>query len=528
MQSFLEFFQHLFKSDYLPHGHCYFWEPGLVWLHVISDGLIALAYYSIPVTLYFIIGKRVGFKLRGLILMFAAFILACGTTHLLSAWNIWHAAYRVEGVVKAITAALSVATAIVMVKLAPVVSKLATPEQTDNMRESLSASEKKVLHLLESERLSSETRLHSYFESASQAILVVSHGGLLVLVNHRTEEMFGYTRLELLGQPLEMLIPSRFRHRHEGHRHDFFGDPRVRSMGASGMKLVGRRKDGTEFPVEIGLSFVEGPEGIQALGLVSDLSEHKRVADEMARVNEELRRSNSDLEQFAYVASHDLQEPLRMISSYLSLLERRYGSTLDSDAREFIHFAVDGAARMKGLIQDLLSFSRAGRNSLKRRKVEGQQVLDHALKNLQPAIDEAHAEITADPLPAIAVDPSLLTHVFQNLIGNGIKFHGDATPHVHIAVQPSGEEWIFSVRDNGIGIETQYNDRIFRIFERLHTSDRYPGSGVGLAISKKIVERHGGRMWLESQPGKGSTFYFSIPKEVQSDEISAGMAALSS
>ncbi len=369
-----------------------------------------------------------------------------------------------------------------------------------------------------------EAMLRSYFEAASQAILAVDHAGTIVLVNHRTEEIFGYSREELLGQPLEMLIPHRFHDVHEGHRHDYFADPRIRPMGKSTMQLAGRRKNGAEFPVEIGLSYVETENGVQALGLVSDMSDLKRLANELTQTNEELRRSNSDLEQFAYVASHDLQEPLRMISSYLSLLERRYAGTLDDDAREFIHFAVDGAARMKGLIQDLLSFSRAGRNNVEWREVEGQQVLQHALKNLMPAIEESGAEVTFDTLPAIHADPSLLTHVFQNLIGNAMKFRGPEKPHVHISANENAAEWTFCVRDNGIGIELQHTDRIFRIFERLHGIDRYPGTGVGLAISKKIIERHGGKIWVESKLGEGSTFYFSIPKAAKSQETNARAA----
>jgi len=497
---------------YLPHGHCYLWEPGLVWLHVISDALIAAAYYSIPFTLYYVVRRRPDFKLRGLVLMFAAFILACGTTHVLSIWNVWNAAYWPEGIVKAATAALSVATAIAAVKLAPAVLKILSPAESEQMYRSLTAMQEKLRHLAESERLSTEAKLKSYFEAASQAILAVDREGRIVLVNRKTEEMFGYSRAELLGQPLEILVPERMRGMHQGHRHDFFAEPRVRAMGAPGMNLMARRKDGTEFPVEIGLSYVEGDDGIQALGLISDVSEIRRVSQELQRTNDELRRSNDDLEQFAYVASHDLQEPLRMIASYLSLLERRYSDVFDGEGREFIHFAVDGAARMKGLIQDLLSFSRAGRNAVLKREVEGEKILQHALKNLKSAIEESHAEITFDPLPPIRADPTLLTHVFQNLIGNAIKFRGERIPSIHIGCEERVLESIFSVRDNGIGIERQHMDRIFRIFERLHSMDRYPGSGVGLAISKKIVERHGGRIWVTSQPGLGSTFFFALPR----------------
>jgi light-regulated signal transduction histidine kinase (bacteriophytochrome) len=200
-----------------------------------------------------------------------------------------------------------------------------------------------------------------------------------------------------------------------------------------------------------------------------------------------------------------------MVSSYLELLERRYRDQLDSQAQEFIHYAVDGAKRMKGLIQDLLSFSRAGTTALKLRTVQAQAILDDVLANLMVAIEQSHAEVTADPLPEIVADPGLLALVFQNLIGNAIKFQKDGTPRLHVSAQPAGAGWIFSVRDNGIGIELRHATRVFRIFERLHGAEQYPGTGVGLAITQRIVERHGGKIWFESKLGIGTTFFFTVP-----------------
>jgi len=356
----------------------------------------------------------------------------------------------------------------------------------------------------------SEARLRSYLEAASQGILTVSSDGLIQMVNRRTEEMFGYDRTALIGQPLGILLPERFRGSHVGLRAEYFAHPRVRPMGARS-DLAGRRKDGSEFPVEIGLSYIETEQGRLALALISDITERKRAADEVSRVNDELRGSNAQLEQFAYVASHDLQEPLRMVSSYLELLERRYRDQLDSQAQEFIHYAVDGARRMKGLIQDLLSFSRAGTTALKSRTVQAQAILEDVLANLMVAVEQGHAEVTADPLPEIVADPGLLAPVFQNLIANAIKFQTNGTPRVHVSAQRGGAGWIFSVRDNGIGIEPQHATRVFGIFERLHPSDRYPGTGVGLAIAQRIVERHGGKIWFESELGIGTTFFFTVP-----------------
>ena len=271
--------------------------------------------------------------------------------------------------------------------------------------------------------------------------------------------------------------------------------------------------------------------------LQAEVAERKRAEKKLRRTVTDLERSNVELQQFAYVASHDLQEPLRMVSSYMQLLERRYKGKLDADADDFIEFAVDGAKRMQALINDLLTFSRVGTRGEPFKMTDCEDVLEQVLANLEVAISESGAVVTHDLLPTVAADASQLTQLFQNLIGNAIKFRGDESPRVHISTTKGTgirdqrseirdresestnyelqttnyEAWAFSVADNGIGIDPEFFDRIFVIFQRLHGRDEYSGTGIGLAVCKKIVERHGGRMWVESEPGKGSTFYFTIP-----------------
>jgi light-regulated signal transduction histidine kinase (bacteriophytochrome) len=232
---------------------------------------------------------------------------------------------------------------------------------------------------------------------------------------------------------------------------------------------------------------------------------------ELQQQAEALARSNTELEQFAYVASHDLQEPLRMVTSYLQLLERRYKGKLDADADEFIAFAVDGATRMQALINSLLKYSRVSTRGKPFELVDCADVLDRVLFSLQMAIEENHAVVAHDDLPTVMADGTQLTQMFQNLISNAIKFHDDRPPKIHVGAEHSDGEWLFSVRDDGIGIDPQHFERIFRIFQRLHNRTEYPGAGIGLTICKKVVERHGGRIWVESELGKGSTFYFTIP-----------------
>ena len=245
--------------------------------------------------------------------------------------------------------------------------------------------------------------------------------------------------------------------------------------------------------------------------LALEVGERKRAEERLRRMLQELERSNRDLEQFAYVASHDLQEPLRMVASYVQLLARRYQGKLDKDADEFMAFAVDGALRMQLLIDDLLLYSRVSRRTEPFEPVDCGALLDRVLRYLARPIEESGGAVTREALPTVAGDPSQLGQVFQNLVVNAIKFHGDEAPRVHVSAERKGGEWQFCVRDNGIGIEPQYLDRIFVIFQRLHPKDKYPGTGIGLAICKKIVEHHGGRIWVESTPGKGSAFYFTVP-----------------
>jgi len=244
---------------------------------------------------------------------------------------------------------------------------------------------------------------------------------------------------------------------------------------------------------------------------IIDITERKHAEQELLALTEDLARSNAELEKFAYVASHDLQEPLRMVASYVQLLQRRYQGRLDSDADEFIGFAVDGATRMQNLINDLLAYSRVGTQVEPPSLTDLETVFGDVLEMLEQTIADDGATVTHDPLPVVSCDPTQIGRVFQNLITNAVKFRGDEPPRVHVSARHGDGEWVFSVADNGIGIDPQYFDRIFIIFQRLQSRTDYSGTGMGLAICKRIIQRHGGRIWVESGPGAGSTFYFTLP-----------------
>lgn len=235
-----------------------------------------------------------------------------------------------------------------------------------------------------------------------------------------------------------------------------------------------------------------------------------RAQENLEELIAQLKISNKELEQFAYVASHDLQEPLRMVTSFTQLLERRYKGKLDADAEDYIEFIVEGSQRMKDLIDDLLVFSRLKTQVQEFESVSVEIILDDVLSNLKTSIKENDVKITYDPLPTLMGDPFQIMQLFQNLISNAIKFHGDEQPQIHISARKSGDKWLFAVNDNGIGIDPEHQEYIFNIFRRLHTRDEYEGTGIGLSICKKIVERHGGQIWVESELEKGSTFYFTL------------------
>ena len=355
-----------------------------------------------------------------------------------------------------------------------------------------------------------EGRYRGLLEAAPDAMVVVNQAGEIVLLNVQAEKQFGYRRDELLGQKVKNLIPEGFAERLIADSTRSAAEALAQQIG-TGIELIGRRKNGSDFPIELMLSPLESTEGILVTAAIRDITLRKKGEADLLNKVEELKLSNDELGQFAYIASHDLQEPLRMVASYTQLLSRRYKGKLDSDADEFIAFAVDGASRMQRLIQDLLAYSRVGTKGQELLNTSSEESLERALINLRGAIEASGALVTHDPLPPVAADEMQLIQLFQNLVGNAIKYQSPGIPKVHIsAMQNGGGKWMFAVKDNGLGIDPQYFEKIFGMFQRLHKREEFAGTGIGLAICKKIVERHGGSISVESQPGQGSTFSFAL------------------
>lgn len=353
----------------------------------------------------------------------------------------------------------------------------------------------------------SEARFEAILERTPNGVVMVDQQGRMRFVNAEIERLFGYTRAELLGQAVEQLIPQRMADAHRQYRADSTRQLHGREMGMA-RDLVALRKDGTEFPVVVGLNPVTRDGEVYVVASVIDISARKQA-------ELELERSNGELQRFAYVASHDLQEPLRTVASYVQLIERRYGDRLDSDGKDFMAFIVDGARRMQSMVNDLLTLSRVGERGADLVPTSADEALDRAMRDLALALAESGATVTRAPLPTVRGDARQLEQLFANLLGNAMKFAGAHPPRIEIAARRVGPQWAFSVRDHGIGIEPEYFDRIFVIFQRLHSRDEYPGTGIGLALCKKIVERHGGRIWVDSEPGHGATFNFTLHATAQ-------------
>jgi len=353
----------------------------------------------------------------------------------------------------------------------------------------------------------SREKYFDLYDLAPVGYVSINENGIILESNLTAAFMLSQERSYLVGQLFTRLIFREDQNIYYGCHKQLV---ETRENKICRIRMV--KKDGNPLWVRINISIAQGIDGsTRFLAVIIDISERKQVDEKLSQVMEELTRSNEELEKFAYVASHDLQEPLRMVSSFARLLENRYKGKLDQDADDFINFAVDGANRMQVLITDLLAYSRVGRWSNEFKEVSSEAVLERALSNLKTVVEQRGAVVTRDPLPVMMGDDSQLAQLFQNLIGNAVKFCKDRTPHIHVSSERRGNKWVFSIRDNGIGIAPEYFERIFLIFQRLHGKQEYPGTGIGLAICRKVAERHGGRIWVESEPGSGSTFYFTIP-----------------
>ncbi|GAB1538931.1 hypothetical protein NUACC21_15960 [Scytonema sp. NUACC21] len=675
-----DLFRHFISPEnFIPHGHCYLWQPTLVWLHLLSDLITGLSYYSIPAFLIFFARQRRDLPFRWIFWLFGAFIIFCGTTHLLEIWTLWHPAYWLAGVVKAGTAAVSLYTALQLGTIVSIALGLPSPaeleaanlalqeeiqerKQIEEALRQVQVSLKQTNELLE-QRVNERTAevehslslLQTTLESTADAILAIDLKDKIITYNQKYVDLWRiedsilkkndhrqmvlcvyqqlkdpeslrvqiekeiahpdcqgygifelkngkicerYSKPQFLGSQIvgrviscrditerkraeEALRRSEELYRtlvqnfpngsvmlfNQDLRYTLAEGRGLGEVGLSRAKLEGktlwevlpaqtstvlepfyrsaltgatvvadvpygdliyhvhvvpvRNEQGEIFAgMSMSQNITLQKQAEQALREARDeleirvqerTSELHTANATLQELNTELQRSNQELEQFAYIASHDLQEPLRAVAGYTQLLAEEYQNILDETAQEYIAYTIDGATRMRQLIQDLLAYSRVGTKGKAFTPTDCNVVVTQALNNLQVLTAENNANISYNSLPTVTADRTQMVQLFQNLIANAIKFRREETPKIQIRAELQGEEWLFSITDNGIGIKSQYLERIFQIFQRLHTRKEVPGTGIGLAICKKIVERHHGRIWAESEPGVGTTFYFTIP-----------------
>ncbi|MEM7590840.1 MAG: ATP-binding protein [Cyanobacteria bacterium P01_A01_bin.83] len=431
----------------------------------------------------------------------------------MSIWTLWHPDYWLSGVIKAITALVSVYTVIKLLKFFPVALSLPDPAILEKANQDL-AQEVEFRHKAEQELGKERLFLKTMLDNLSVGVIACDEKGTLALFNPASQKIFGVSKplqAQQWAKHYNLFYPDGKTYLAEqdiplsrAFKGETFTEMEITTISPDGQPLS-LITNGCPITDHNGKKF-------GAVVTIRDVTEGKQAEAQLNQLNVELLQSNQELEQFAYVASHDLREPLRMVISFTQLLAQRYGGKLDPDADTIIGFAVDGAKRMEILIEDLLLYSRLGKQNKTFKIVNCNLIIDQALSNLQLSIKESNVKITVKPLPQIVGDEVQLVQLFQNLINNAITYRRTDQPYPEISITATALDigWLFSVADNGIGIDSENYHRIFEVFQRLHPKEKYSGTGIGLAICKKIVERHGGRIWVESELGQGSIFRFTL------------------
>jgi len=389
------------------------------------------------------------------------------------------------------------------------------PGQTHaELLEELNALRARLEHVerLESEHGQADVKFRGLLEAAPDAIAIVDRSGRIVFVNAQTEALFAYSRAELIGRPVEFLVPERFQAVHIGHRTAYASAPRTRPMGRCA-DLFGRRKDGTEVPIEVSLSPVTIGDEVLTISVLRDTTERKQAEKELRVQKRALEEKVREMDDFMHVVSHDLKEPLRGIEAFAGFLFDDYGPWRDENGKRDGTSLKQAAGRMRDLINDLLTLASLSRKGPTTQTVDLNRILAQAQRDLEYSIQSKHAEIrVVSTLPTVVCDQTQIREVFKNLISNAVKFNTRPHPTIEIASREEGDAHVISVADNGIGIDPRYMERIFGLFERLHPQEEFEGTGAGLAICKKVIEGGGGRIWVTSQAGEGSTFSFTILK----------------
>lgn len=633
------------SDDFMPHGHCFLWQPGIFWMHLLSDASITAAYFAIPFALIYFIRKRSDMPFEMVFLWFGAFILLCSATHLVSIWVLWNPDYAFQGIIKALTAIVSVVTFFITVKLIPRALAIPDTRQLQDVNAELLTANKRLEILYNQLQRSGQAHLRAVIDHVLDGLISINERGIIESFNPACVRIFGYEAEEVIGQNVKMLMPDPYHSEHDGYLHNYQRTGNAKIIGTAGREVRAKRKDGTIFPIDLSISAFMLEDGQHFSGIIRDITARKQ-AEEALRLSDErytlavsgasvgiwdwkipedeyywspqflrmigaentdfkphydtfstllhpddkeralgaiaahlgtrnnptpydveyrlrhtdghyvwiyargqatwdaegkplrmsgsavdistkketeqqiqemvtrLTESNTQLESFAYVCSHDLQEPLRMISNYTQRLEKHLSESIDDKGRHYMQYITSGALRARQLIADVLSLARIGNDGDELESVDCNKALEMAMNALEERIKETGATIESETLPVVPGHRIYLAQLLQNLIGNALKFRSEKPPSIRIRARHCGTHWEFSVEDNGIGIDKEYQQKIFNVFQRLHAREQYPGTGIGLAIVRRIVELHGGRIWVESRVGHGTTFLFTIPVSI--------------
>lgn len=519
----MDFFQRLFETDFMPHGHCYFWRPEILWPHVLGDLFTALSYFIIPLLLYRFVKARPDVKYPYVFLAFSLFILFCGITHALSIVSVWHPIYRMEAVAKVATAAVSMGTVGLLFTLYKPILAIPSAQQWEQANQAL-RQEIEQRKSMEQQLLARERNFRTIMDYAPVGMATVDLQGKWTSVNPALCRILGYTEQELLTRDFSSITHP------DDLEQGFAAMDKMLKGQEEGVFLQKRylHKSGRPIWGLLGVTLIrnEHNEPLYFIAQINDVTQQVEAQQRIAALNTQLEEKvrlrtaqleemNEELEHFTYTVSHDLRSPLKNINGLLQMFEDTSGAQLDEDGQSIIHHVRRSAERMDRLISHFLSFSRLGQQMLDQEVVDVEKMFQKVLEELRQDYANKQIAFQLGALPTAYADKLLIRQVVENLLSNALKYAADKeTIEIEVSGWTTADQVVYKVSDNGVGFSPEAQYRLFQMFQRLHAKDQFSGHGIGLAFSERIVKKHGGKIWAESEPGQGASFFFSLPLQV--------------